>query len=137
MNKKNVIQDFINSTTNIIKLGKLNEKVLLRLKMDTSLYDYIEVVTNYFDDEDRPNLNTWQDAEGMGYGWRWRQYEEKDWHKMMGKIVSEECEGLLDNIDNISFFIYKKDDCKVYHFISQGEYRVDTVVTLSNEEIWF
>jgi hypothetical protein len=136
VNKKNIIKNVLSSTPNVISRGILNEKILLELKMSTSLYDYIEVVTNYYDERDRPEFNTWTDVEGFGYGWAWMNYEEKDWHKMMSKMVADECEGLKESVNTGYYLICDDGTYKKYHFIITDYYRVDTIVTLSNKEIW-
>lgn len=138
MNKQTLVQEIVTTTPNVIKHGKLNEKILLELKMMTSLYEYIEVVTNYFDDVKRPNFNNWTDVEGMGYGWIWMNYEEKNWHKMMGRIVADECNYLLTCMQDVYYMVYENERCKTYHFININPYgRTDILVGLSNEEIWF
>ncbi len=118
----------------IIKYGKMNEKILMELKMTTSLYDYIEVVTNYYDDDERPYLNNWTDVEGFGYGWAWLNYDEKDWHKMMSQMASEEVESLP--LDKTLYFVYENEKLKTYHFVCLGDWREDVVVSFSNEEIF-
>lgn len=134
-NLKIIINDILSSTPNMIKHGCLTEKILLKLKMNTSLYDYIEVLYNLYTDEDYPDFNNWTDVEGMGYGWRWLRYEESEWHKMMCKIVNEHCDRLLKNINKAYYFVYDQDKCNVYHFVTLDEYRTDTIISLSNEEI--
>ena len=132
---KNIINYILSSTPKLIKHGCLNEKILLELKMNTSLYNYIEVLYNLYTDEDYPDFNNWTDVEGMGYGWKWLRYKESEWHKMMCKIVDEHCDRLLKNINKVYYFVYKQDKCKVYHFVTLDEYRKDTIISLSNEEI--
>jgi hypothetical protein len=132
-----ILEHILSPEDNIIKYGQLNEKLLLELKMTTSLYDYIEIVTNYYDDfKHMPYRNNWTDVEGMGYGWAWLNYEEKDWHKMMSKLVSHEAESLLSNMDNILYFVYENERVKTYHFVFiEGMYRTDTLISFSNTEI--
>ena len=138
MIKQDVIQNVLSSKTNIIKHGILNEKILLELKMNTSFYDYIEVVTNYYDDEERPDFNNWTDVEGMGYGWAWLKYENEEhkWYKMMCKMVASQCEYLNKDINNTYYLVYEDEINKYYHFINFNGYREDTITTLSNKEIW-
>lgn len=121
----------------ILKQGSLNEKVLLELKMNTSLFEHIEVVIDYYDDDEMPGENNWTDVEGMGYGWRWLHYDKGRWHEMMCKIVAEECEGLLNNINKVYYIIAQENEKKIYHLITLDEYRTDTIVTLSNEELFY
>ncbi|WP_080845677.1 hypothetical protein [Cytobacillus gottheilii] len=111
--------------------------------MTTSLYEHIEIVTNFYDDERNPFRCNWTDVEGMGYGWVWMQYEEKDWHKMMGKLVQHETKSLLKVMDDTLYFVYEKKKAKTYHFVTMGRFvtkggwREDTIITLSNEELFY
>jgi hypothetical protein len=114
----------------------VNENILRELKMTTSLYDYIEIVTNYYDDDEMPYVNNWTDVEGMGYGWVWMNYEEKDWHKMMGRLVLDKADSLLKYMENTLYFVYENEKVKTYHFIMLFEYREDILISFSNEEIW-
>jgi hypothetical protein len=132
-----ILKHILSPNDQIIKYGQLNEKILLELKMTTSLYEYIEIVTNYYDDEELPYFNNWTDVEGMGYGWAWMKYEEKDWHKMMSKLVACEAASLLLDMDNTLYFLYENDDVKTYHFVSLGDYREDVLIGFSNIEIDF
>lgn len=131
-----ILKHILSPDDRIIKYGQLNEKVLMELKMTTSLYDYIEIVTNYYDDEDNPYFNNWTDVEGMGYGWVWLNYEEKDWHKMMSKLVYREADSLLLDMDNTLYFVYENERVKTYHFISLGDCRQDVLIGFSNDEIF-
>jgi len=123
----------------MIKYGQLDEKILLELKMTTSLYDYIEIVTDYYDDEELPYLNNWTDVEGMGYGWAWSRCDEKDWHKMMSKMVGYEADSLIKDEENTLYFVYKGDKVKKYHFITLygKQHRVDTIISFSDEELYY
>lgn len=134
-----ILNHILSPNDKIIKYGRLDEKVLLELKMTTSLYEHIEIVINYYDDdEDRPYCNTWTDVEGMGYGWAWCNYEEKDWHKMMSNLVSREAESLLKNMDDLLYFVYENEKVKTYHFIEvDGVYRNDVLIGFSNDEMFY
>lgn len=138
MTKQDIIKDVLANTKNVTRHGTLNEKVLLELKMTTSLYDFIEVVTNYYDDEERPDFNNWTDVEGFGYGWRWMNYEEKDWHKMMSRMVAEECDKLMCDIHKGYYLVEENESTKTYQIINISDCRrVDTLITFSNEEVVF
>ncbi|MGD1416499.1 hypothetical protein [Bacillus stercoris] len=130
-----ILKHIMRPNDKIIKYGVLDEKILRELKMITSLYDYIEVVTNYYDDEDDPYRINWTDIEGMGYGWAWMNYDEKDWHKMMSKVVSHETDLLLRNVNDALYFVYENGKVKTYHFVYIGDCRYDTVISFSNNEI--
>lgn len=132
-----ILKHILSPNDRIIKYGQVNENILRELKMATSLYNYIEIVTNYYDDEKHPYFNNWTDVEGMGYGWRWLHYEEKDWHKMMSRLVSDEAEYLLSVMDSTLYFIYENEKVKTYHFITLDDYREDILISFSNEELWF
>lgn len=122
----------------IIKYGQLDDKLLLELRMTTSLYENIEVITNYYDDETYPYFNNWTDVEGMGYGWAWLRHEEKDWHKMMSNLVDREADSLTKDMNNTLYFVYESDNTKTYHFVSIGTVsRTDTLITFSNEEMFY
>lgn len=135
--KQDIISEVIGKYSRVIKRGYLNEKVLLGLKMNVSLYPYIEVITNYYDSERNPDSLNWTDVEGMGYGWAWLNYPEDKWHKMMGRIVSDECDMLLNAV-NDTYYVIAKDKGKItYHFITFGEFREDTIITLSHKKLYF
>ena len=130
-----ILKHILRPGDKIIKYGQVDEKVLMELKMTTSLYDFIEIVTNYFDDDERPYFNTWTDVEGMGYGWAWLRYEEKDWHKMMGRLVSETADQLSLAVDRTLYFVYENEKVKTFHFVSLGDWREDVLIGFSKEEI--
>lgn len=130
-----ILKHILSPEDKIVKYGQLDEKILLELKMTTSLYEHIEVVTNYYDDEKNPYFNNWTDVEGMGYGWAWLRYDEKVWHKMMGKIVADKAE-LLD-MDHTLYFVYENKAARTYHFVTLGEWREDVLITFSHNEIFF
>jgi len=133
---KEIVNHVLSPNDKLLKYGQLNEKLLLELKMTTSLYEYIEIVTNYYDDEDNPYVNNWTDIEGMGYGWVWLRHEEKDWHKMMARLVGEEAEYLMRDMDDILYFVYENERAKVYHFVFvDGVYRKDIIISFSNKEL--
>jgi hypothetical protein len=133
-----ILEHILMPNDKIIKYGQVDEKILLELKMTTSLYEHIEIVTNYYDDVEMPYINNWTDVEGMGYGWAWLRYKEKDWHKMMGRLVSDQANSLLFNADNILYFVYENEKVKTYHFVQLNNYyREDVIISFSNEEMWF
>lgn len=134
---KEILEYILPPGDQIIKYDQVNEKILLEHRMTTSLYDYIEVVTNYYDDDEMPYINNWTDVECMGYGWAWLNYEEKDWHKMMGKLVSDTADLLLLNMDNALYFVYENEKVRTYHFVSLDDWREDKLISFSNEEIDF
>lgn len=132
----NILNHLLSPDDRVIKYGQLNEKLLLELKMTTSLYDYIEIITNYYDDKENPYFNNWTDIEGMGYGWMWLNYEEKDWHKMMSRLVGDEADHLLHNMDTFLYVVYENERAKIYHFVTvDGIYRKDIIISFSNKEL--
>ena len=146
MNKSEIVNKVLSTVKNVTKHGQLTEKVLMELKMMTSLYGYIEVVTNYYSEEGRPDFNNWVDVEGMGYGWAWMKYEEYEeneekWHEMMYemmcKMVANESEWLLQDMDDTYYLVYENEGEKKYHFINFNGYRSDIIITLSNEELFY
>lgn len=134
-----IITHILSTEDTLIKCGQIDEKILRELKMITSLYDYIQMVTVYYDDEDRPYKRNWTDIEGMGYGWGWMNYEEKDWHKMMSRMISREADSLIMDMDNTLYLVYENELVKTYHFISLtgGYYREDVLFSFSNKEICY
>lgn len=131
-----IFEHILSPDDRLIKYGQLNEKVAMELKMMTSLYEFMEIVTNYYDDEDRPFVNNWTDIEGMGYGWAWLRHEEKDWHKMMSRLVGDEADYLMRNMEDILYFVYENKRANVYHFVCiDGLYRKDVIISFSNKEL--
>lgn len=127
--------EYLPFNSKILQHGKLNEQVLLGLKMTTSLYQYIQVVINFYEDKNNPRRITWSDVEGMGYGWRWADYPEEKWHNMMSKIVSEESNKINKELSEINYLIYQNGEEKVFHFISERSDKKETIVTFSNKEL--
>jgi len=132
-----ILEHILSNKDKIIKYGLLDEKLLLELKMTTSLYEYIEVVTNCYDGEENPYRCNWTDIEGFGYGWAWMQYEEKDWHKMMGRLVCQEADSLSTVMDDTLYFVYENSQIKTYHFVTLNGDRTDVLIGFSNEEMYF
>ena len=132
-----IFNHIIPNGSHIIKHGQLNEKISLELKMTTSLFKYIEVIINFYDDEVYPYLNNWTDVEGMGYGWAWTHYEENNWHRMMARLASNRVDKLLGKMDHALYFVYENEKVKTYHFVCLDEYREDTLISFSDEEIDF
>jgi len=132
-----ILNHILSKDEEIIKYGQVDEKIMRELKMTTSLYDYIQVITNYYDNDERPYSNNWTDVEGMGYGWRWMRFEEENWHKMMGRMVSEEADYLLTVSEHTLYFVYESNTVKTYHFVSLDGFRQDTIFSFSNEELHY
>ena len=132
-----ILEHILSPNDKLIKYGLLNEKLLLELKMSTSLYEHIEVVTNYYDNETNPYRINWTDVEGMGYGWAWMRHKEEDWHKMMGKLVSYEADSLSTVMDDTLYFVYENSQIKTYHFVTLNGDRTDVLIGFSNEEMYF
>lgn len=132
-----ILDHILPENTTLIKYGQLDDKVLLELKMTTSLYDYIQVITNYYDDDERPYINSWTDIEGFGYGWLWMNHDEKDWHREFSKFVGREADRLIDDMDNTLYFIYEDHKVKTFHFVSLNRWREDTIIDFSNEEMYW
>ncbi|MFE6075672.1 hypothetical protein ACFVQB_14465 [Paenibacillus sp. NPDC057886] len=134
---EHVLNELKQRDRKIIKHGQLDHKVILELKMMTSFYDYIEINTTYHDDMSDQNLVTWMDIEGMGYGWIWASYDEKDWFKMMLRLVYDECRLLKEEMSHAYYFVYEYQNILFYHFVvKDGNVRRDRIVQLSNEELW-
>ncbi|MFK3936497.1 hypothetical protein ACI2JA_03140 [Alkalihalobacillus sp. NPDC078783] len=105
--------------------------------MTTSIYDHIQMIINYYDDEDDPSRINWIDIEGMGYGWAWSNYEEKDWHKAMCKVVAYESEYILKDNLNTYYFVYDNSGVKNYHFVNLNQWRQDTIFSFSDNEMFY
>lgn len=129
------VTEYLPFNSALLHQGKLHEQVLLGLKMTTSLYQYIRVVVNFYEDKNNPRRITWSDVEGMGYGWRWVHYPEEKWHNMMSKIVQEESNKLEKESFEVHYLIYQNGDEKVFHFISERSDRKEIIITFSNEEL--
>lgn len=117
--------------------GILTDKILNSLRMETSLYDYIELLWYQI----KSNEVVWVDIEGMGYGWRWMSWEnkvDKSEHDMMCSFIKEECEKLEKSIFKVSCVVYETETTKVYHFVdsNKNKFRRDRVVVLSNQELY-
>lgn len=135
MKLKHIYDEVLSSTENVIKHSELNDKIIMEMKMMTSLYDYMDVFINYYDED--PHFNNWTDIEGMGYGWRWMRYPEEKWHDMMSRMVFEESNDLLRDVKDTYYLVYELDGVKVYHFMYCGFWRRDTIIRFSNEELDF
>ncbi|MEM5009308.1 hypothetical protein WKH57_01175 [Niallia taxi] len=129
-----ILEHIVPEGNTIVKYGLLDKKLIIELKMTTSLYDYIETVTKYYDGDDQ-YFNNWTDIEGYGYGWVWMRYEEAEWHKMMGKQVACESKRLSKDMDNTLYFVYEGEGVVTYHFVNLNERREDTLISFSNSEM--
>lgn len=133
---KQLIKEEIINTQGVIKHDWLNEKVLNEIKLTTSLYDHIEVVNKSYDKENITR-SVLENVEGMGYGWKGVNYEEKDWYKMMCKMVEQECNSCKNSL-NYTYFILSEDcNVKSYNLISvfDDETRKDVIISFSNTEL--
>ena len=137
MIKQNMIDTVVTEKKNIIKQGVISEKILLEMKMYTSMFESMEIVTNYYSDEEDPDCNNWTDVEGMGYGWAWLRYEEERWHEMMGKLIARECETLRHHVNKGYYVVYEEGEVRTYHFITNDWYRIDILIGFSNKEMHF
>lgn len=121
----------------IVKYGQVDEKILMELRMTTSLYEHIQTINNYYDDEDMPYFNNWTDIEGFGYGWCWMNHDEKNWHKMMSQLVDGEALYLKRVMDDALYFVYEDEKVKTYHFIVlEDKERYDVIISFSNDDLF-
>lgn len=136
MNKKEIINNVLSSTKNIIKHGQLSEKVSMELKMMTSLYEYIEVVEDYYTEPEHPDYNNWTDVEGFGYGWAWTRWDKSRWHEMMSKEVERATSRLWRDTESGYYVASENNGIKIFHLIGEyGECRKDVIVSFSNDEL--
>lgn len=104
----------------IIELNKLLQyKPSILIKKDLKLfktirkYKYIEICEFWYDDPKYPDLNTWIDIEGIGYGWIWctnkvRSHIEFFQRKAIRKWALKLISYIKDN-ENILYFTDKKN----------------------------
>lgn len=93
-------------------------------------YKYIDVIECWYDDEERPDYNTWIDVEGIGYGWLWCNYKtEGQMRKRVRKFAR-------DIYHNEIVYIYNADNIKHIIFADSSK-EVITMIRLSNDELDF
>ncbi len=136
MKLTDIIKEVLSGSTNIIKHGWLNEKILLETKMTCSLYNHIQVINNSYDDITEV---IWTDIKGMDYGWRWLRYPEEKRHDMMHQMVIEECNNLKNVINDTYYIVNDENGVKNYTFITvlENKYRWDTLISFSNSELCY
>lgn len=50
--------------------------------------NHIEEVISHYDSEEEPTWCTWQDVEGLDYGWMWLRYKEEHMKEIMASHIS-------------------------------------------------
>lgn len=129
-----IIEHLLKPGDQLIKYGQLTPNVLLEAQMTTSLYDYMEVIWNYYTDEKNPYRINWIDVEGMGYGWAWSVHEEKDWHRMMARMIARETKCLERFMEDTLYVVYESERGKTFHFVTLTEEREDILFNFLNKE---
>jgi hypothetical protein len=120
-----------------MKIEKVTEDILNDMIAICDNTKHMEEVLKLYDDENDPELNTWVDIEGEGYGWIWVNHPEEQWHEAlrnhMIRYIDYKKERIKENDEYV--IIINKDKKTIYHFIErEREYR-DTIYTFSDEEL--
>lgn len=96
-------------------------------------YKYIEVAEFWYDDENDPELNTWLNIEGIGYGWLWASNRIRKKFKMLQRIAVRKFA--------IEIMKAQNNDTEVITFSHNGAFIIGFVsddcyiqITLANEE---
>lgn len=108
----------------IIELNKLfqyNPSILtkkdLKLSKIIKKYKYIEVYEFWYDDADYPDLNTWIDIEGIGYGWIWCANKiRRHISFLQKKAIRKWALNLLETIENNEKTLYFIDKNNIIHY---------------------
>lgn len=137
MEIKNVYEEIIATSAGIKSHGFLTKPVIEEMEEAAKSYPHLEVLLNLYDDSEDPNLNTWTDVEGMGYGWLWNKHPEEKWHEELLHHAVKSTSELLHLIGPTYFLSYEEEANVVYHFVSFDESRKDIIVTMSQEELFY
>lgn len=109
----------------IIEHDNLNElNLILSKKSEINFsqikkYKYIEVTHYWYEDENRPEHNTWIDVEGIGYGWLWCVNKIRSKFNFLQRraIVKYAFEIIANLPDVTEVAIYENDDIMYYGFM--------------------
>lgn len=108
----------------IIELNKLSQyKPSILTKKDLNFvkiikkYKYIEVCEFWYDETEYPDLNTWIDIEGIGYGWIWCANKVRSYIKFFQKkAIRKWVLNLLKTIENNEDILYFIDKKNIIHY---------------------
>ncbi len=101
-----------------------------RILRDINKYPYIEADIDWYDDPEHPDICTWKDIEGIGYGWLWYGEPKREWVK----IIKSLAKSFLKNSLQQKMAIRKFDNGIIY-FIPDSDNTCMYVIVLSNEKI--
>lgn len=109
------------------------------IKIPVKKYKYIEVCTYYYDSEDNPELNTWIDVEGIGYGWLWCDNKLRSkFEFLQRRAIRKFALGLLKIITNDTEIIsFNNDSVYIYGYIPDENPTVYIQIRLSDKELYF
>ena len=97
---------------------------------------YIEVKEYLYDDESDPELNTWVDIEGIGYGWIWNLTKLRSKFKFLQRrAIRRFAIDILDSVSQETPIIrYEVDEIKYFGFMTDnGE--CYTQIRVSDKEL--
>ncbi len=131
------LEDIINRhnlSRNKYTISKGNE-----IKIPVKKYKYIEVCIYYYDSEDNPELNTWIDVEGIGYGWIWCGNKLRSkFEFLQRRAIRKFALGLLKIITNDTEIIsFNNDGVYIYGYIPDENPTVYTQIRLSDKTLYF
>ena len=103
-------------------LLQYNPAILSKKEVDFSKikkYKYIDICEFWYDESSDPNLNTWIDVEGIGYGWLWcKNNLRKHFSFLQRNVIRKRTMDLLNSIkEETKILCYEADEIYYYGFM--------------------
>lgn len=97
---------------------------------------YIDVMDYLYDNESNPELNTWVDVEGIGYGWIWclNKIRSKS-ETLQRRAIRKFAINILDSVpNNTPILRYEIDGIKYFGFMVEDD-QCYTQIRVSDREL--
>ena len=97
---------------------------------------YIDVKEYLYDDESNPDLNTWVDIEGIGYGWIWcANLIHSKFDFLQRKAIRKFAIDILESVPvNTPVLRYEVDGIKYYGFMTDNG-KCYTQIRMSDKQL--
>lgn len=119
---------------------KLTDAACEQILAESRGAKHIEEVISHYDSEDDPTWCTWQDVEGLNYGWMWLKYREEHMKEMMIAYISGTVRAYQKRMDDGEEFtlvkVYSDEygDTVTFHVMDVKENQFVYTWTFSNKD---